>query len=128
MVAALTALVRVSVQPEQDFPLNSQDALVLYAIGLVILVPFSEELLFRGFLMTGLQVGRYGAGVAVIVSAALWASAHSVNQTFEYGALFLFGCALGLLRIKYKSILPAFAVHCLNNLGALILMIGMSPS
>jgi membrane protease YdiL (CAAX protease family) len=127
LVAALVSWVRMGAPDATDSLLLSQDLIVLYAVLLTVFVPLAEESMFRGFVMTGFLSSRWGAALAVPLSAAPWAMAHSDTSWTGGGALFVLGCALGVLRVRSNSILPGIVIHAANNLGALILTIARAP-
>jgi len=87
-------------------------------IVLAALVPaVAEEMLFRGFLLSGLKtaLGRSGA---ILAAALVFSLFH-----FMVGRMpltFLLGVVLGWLCLRSGSILPGMAVHALHNTFALI--------
>jgi membrane protease YdiL (CAAX protease family) len=106
-----------------DTPSLAQPDLALYLITFVVLVPFSEELADRGFLLTGLRGTRFRDALAVPLGAAMWSIMHA-NSTWQgFVALFLLGCLLGIMRKGCDSILPGCFVHSTLNSLALALVI-----
>ena len=87
-----------------------QFALLLLLGGL--LVPFGEELIFRGVLYTWLR--RWGVALAVVVSSLIFGLAH-----FSIGILLpatiLVGVVAALVYERSGSLWPAVAVHATNN-------------
>lgn len=78
-------------------------------VALVFLVPFAEELFFRGFLLN--RWGRgWTVGTAVLASAALFALLH----VDVVGKLF-FGIVLSILYLETGSLVVPVVVHALNN-------------
>jgi membrane protease YdiL (CAAX protease family) len=120
VVATLVAWVRLPEETAADARLLDQRALVPYVIVLVLLTPLSEELLFRGFTISGFCGSRFFSAAAVPVSGALWATAHSEESWVDYVALFVLGCVLGAMRVKSHSILPPLLAHMVSNLGAFL--------
>lgn len=119
---------QLNVNQSQQIGFNSVHGtyqLVLTFISLVILPPFAEEVLFRGFLFEGLK-----KGMPVIYAAALtcllFASAHlpegGSSGPFWVGALdiFVLSVALVYLKQKTKSLWPGIFLHSLNNLIAFV--------
>jgi len=83
----------------------------------VLVAPFVEELTFRGL---GFAVLRpYGAFVAVVGSAAAFAAAHGLIEGFP--ALFIFGVAIAVLRLRTESVFPGMLFHAFFNGAALAL-------
>ena len=84
------------------------------ALG-VALVPFAEELFFRGLLFGALR--RHGFLVAVTVSSVLFGLAHGLSVALVGAALF--GALTAALYERSRSIWPAVAAHVTNNAIAL---------
>lgn len=99
-------------------PLAFAGAIVLGAM----LTPLGEELLFRGVLTNFL--GRYGAWVAVLGSALIFAIAHGINYVMPVA--FLVGVLSALLLRRTGSIWPCVVVHLCNNANSVILPALMS--
>ncbi|BBG00114.1 MULTISPECIES: CPBP family intramembrane glutamic endopeptidase [Pseudonocardia] len=86
-------------------------SVALSLVFLALLTPLGEELIFRGVLTTALL--RYGAVVAVVGSALVFALMHGLNAVF-FTALIV-GLVAGELRRRSGSIWPAVAAHAVNN-------------
>ena len=87
-----------------------------------VLVPFGEELLFRGVVASSLS--RYGPWVAVLGSAAVFAIMHGISVVLP--AAFLLGVVNVLLLRRTGSVWPGVVTHGVNNalvfgIGALVL-------
>lgn len=91
-------------------------ALLLLVAGVV---PFAEELLFRGMLYPLLRA-RFGGAAAVLLNAALFAAAHVVLLLLP--GLFVVGLLLAYLRERSGSIWPSVALHAAQNGTVLLLM------
>jgi len=97
----------------------------LLFLAVVIAAPVWEELLFRGFLMRGLEssfVTRIGA---VVITAAVWALIHFQYEWQYLLLVFIMGLALGCARLATASIFVPISMHVLNNslaLGQLALL------
>ena len=109
-------------------PTNPQQALVDGAVGggwtlvgLVVfgglVVPFAEELFFRGVVYSALR--RYGPVLATLASAALFGIAHGVSVVLVVA--FLLGVVNAVLVERSGSIWPAVLAHATNNTIALVL-------
>ena len=100
--------------PMLDLVLTGSDpfALACFACTAIVLAPLFEETLFRGVLLPALG-RRLGAGVAVVLSAALFAAAH-LSLT-ELVPLFLLGCGLGWLRLRSGRLATSVLMHALWN-------------
>jgi hypothetical protein len=94
---------------------NSELALLFLLVA--GLVPIAEELFFRGMIYPLLRA-RWGAYVAIIASAALFAVVHVIPTLLP--ALFFVGLVLGLLREWSKSVIPGILLHATQNGLALL--------
>jgi membrane protease YdiL (CAAX protease family) len=91
--------------------------LAFNAAVVVLVAPVVEELTYRGLGFAVLE--RFGAFVAVIGTAAAFAAAHGLVQGFP--ALFIFGVAIGTLRLRTGSVYPGMLFHAFFNGVALAL-------
>ena len=101
-------------QQEIGFETASATAIeqILIFIGLVVLVPFIEEALFRGFMLKGF-VSRIGWLPAAILSSLLFGLAHlQLNVAID---TFLLGLAAAWLVYFSRSIWPAVTLHAIKN-------------
>ncbi len=80
-------------------------------------VPFVEELFFRGMLYPLLR-GRMGAAAAVALNAAIFSLTHVFPLLLP--GLFVVGLFLAFLRERSGSIWPSVCLHALQNGLALI--------
>lgn len=92
----------------------------LFWLAIVVAAPIAEEVLFRGFLLTGLQHSRAGATAAVLLSAAVWAAIHLQYDFYGIGMIFITGIILGIVRVTTGSTLLCILLHALQNLIATI--------
>jgi len=91
---------------------------------LVFVAPITEELLFRGLILRGLQI-RHGDTRAVMLSAGLFALFH-VNPWQMTGA-FLIGGILGWWRVRTGSLVPCLLGHASYNVLPLVAMVVLPP-
>lgn len=90
-----------------------QGNVILAVVGLVVLPPLVEEVLFRGVLIERYTV-KWRVGVAVVVSAIFFAILHA--DPLGAGA---FGVITGLLYLRTGSLWPGIIIHAVNNMVAL---------
>lgn len=88
-------------------------------IGLVLLPPFFEETIFRGFLFAGLAK-KWGVWIGAILSSAIFGLAHGQANTGVY--TFVLGLLLCFTYTKTKSIYPGIGIHMINNLLAFVVL------
>ena len=96
--------------------------LLLTLVLLAVLPPVCEELLCRGFLLSGLR-GRYGGARAVLLSAVLFGVLHL--DLYRFPATFLAGLMLGFILVRTRSVFACILFHAVyNSILALTLHIG----
>ena len=81
-------------------------------IAFVVVAPLTEELLFRGVMLTGL-LRRYTVVRAVLYSAILFAISHLNPYQLVVGLAT--GLFQGWLRIRTRSLWPCIAMHAIFN-------------
>ena len=91
---------------------NSFEAMLVIG-GAVIVAPFVEEILFRGFLQRQLEEGYRDITKSILMSSALFMMLH-FNPWWAL-QIYMLGIVLGYLAWRTGSIWPAFTVHLINN-------------
>lgn len=98
---------------------------VLAFIGLVIVAPIAEEVLFRGYLFGKLRAARVKTWIAVVVVSLIFAVAHfQGNVGVDTFALSIVLC---LLRVFSGSLWPSIMLHMLKN-GVAFYFLFINPS
>ena len=92
---------------------------VMTVSATALVVPFVEELFFRGFLFTGLAA-RFGVLTGLTVSAAVFAAAHLDVRTMI--PIFVAGFLFGWAYHATKTLWVPIAAHAFQNLAALMLL------
>ena len=87
-------------------------------LSAVVLAPLLEEVVFRGYITSGLQYA-YGPVAAWITSSLIFGIAHgdiapAINATFC-------GLVLGFYYMRYRSLMLVIMLHSMNNLTACFL-------
>ncbi len=90
---------------------NSVFEIIVYLISVAVVPAFSEELLFRGAVLSSLR--KYGDGVAVFVSSLFFGIFHGNFIQFPFA--FIVGLVLSFAVVYTNSLLPAMLIHFMNN-------------
>lgn len=96
-----------------DVGSDSFGILLLYIFSLLILAPFVEEVIFRGFAVPALKE-KVGTVWSCLISSYMWSIYH--QNLYAIISSFVFGIIYFLLYEKYKSIIPSILAHFLHNL------------
>ena len=105
---------------ETDFAIESYrhaNSLFLLYLGVGVVGPLFEEVLFRGFLFKAVQKSVLGSHGAVLFTAIVFSIIH-----VQYGLwiilcmLFPMAILLGYARLKSNSLLLPILLHSINNL------------
>ncbi|MFQ5492016.1 MAG: lysostaphin resistance A-like protein [Phycisphaerae bacterium] len=100
----------------------------VFIVALQFVVAVYEEVVFRGFLLTRLRKAVGSWWLAVPLSSALFAGPHIMNQvSAAVLPLFVLGCALSVMTIWRRSLIPAILGHALWNSGTLVYLYYTSP-
>jgi uncharacterized protein len=86
-------------------------ALLVVGVG----APLSEELLFRGFLLSALARSRLGFAGGAAVSTGLWTALHAGYSSAGMVEVFLIGIFLSWLLWRTGSLLVPIFCHALYN-------------
>jgi hypothetical protein len=89
-------------------------ALGIRVVGIVLLAPLLEELVFRGILFQ-LLLRRAGPGPTVVGTALLFALAHGQYRGLDLVQVLADGIVLGLARLRTGSTRVPFWMHLLGN-------------
>ncbi len=89
--------------------------------------PLSEELLFRGFLFSGLAKSRLGLAGTAVLTTVLWTSLHAGYSAFGLIEVLGIGLYLSWLLVRTGSIWVTIFCHAVYNtvVAASLLLIGL---
>ena len=87
-------------------------------LAVVVAVPLTEELLFRGLMMRGLS-RHFGTATGAVLTSVVFASLHP-QLPFGFFNLFATGMVLAMVYRATNSLVPCFIVHALNNGAAML--------
>jgi len=107
-------------QQQKGWPNHIADPIFpLLFFTVVILVPVSEEILFRGMAYTTLK-DRFGVHGGILLSTLLFSLLH--QMVFYFVPIFLMGLAFAYVYERTGSLLPSIFSHALINLSAMIMI------
>ncbi len=89
-------------------------------VGIMVLAPVAEELLFRKWLITMMNRANFSKYAIVLTSAVLFFLCHSVETVPRFDTLIV-SIPLCLLYFKTNDVRYAIIAHTVNNLIAFIL-------
>ena len=87
----------------------------------IVVVPITEEFLFRGILLSTLRV-RFGRIPAIVASSALFALLHDASVMLP---VFVIGVCLGVVYERTQSLAVSGLVHVIHN-GLQVLVLALS--
>lgn len=89
------------------------------SLVLIAAVPgLCEEVLFRGYVLSGFLSKRRAAWLAIVLTGAIFAAVHL--QWYGFGVRFVLGAALAGVTLASRSLWPAVAMHALFNARAVL--------
>ncbi len=91
----------------------SASALAIRIVGILVLAPLGEELLFRGVIFK--LLAPKSTALAVLITAALFAGSHIQYSWIGMALVFIDGLYFGLARAWSGSTLLTIAMHCAGN-------------
>lgn len=105
-----------TVPPQPDLARLAHDGLatpglVSRLVGIVVIAPVLEEVLFRGYLFTALDVVA-PRPVVHVATAVAFGAVHGAGYALPIGVLALF---FGWLRARHGSLLPSILAHAGHN-------------
>ncbi len=109
--------------PMQDLFANREALWILGAFG-VLMAPWLEEIVFRGFLYAAFE-RAHGRWVALVVTSAVFAALHGSQYGWHWqqlSVLLAVGLAFGLVRMRSGSTKATTIVHAAYN-GLLFLAV-----
>jgi hypothetical protein len=120
MIGQICAIFELNLLESIGFPYYSPDfsttdytllETVLINLYVCVLGPVMEELIFRGFLLKGLQ--KHGVSFAAVFTAILFTLYHM--NLVQLCVPMLMGLFLAVLAIRTDSLIPSICCHILNN-------------
>ncbi|MCF6186467.1 MAG: CPBP family intramembrane metalloprotease [Desulfobulbaceae bacterium] len=90
---------------------------ITYVVGLVLIAPVLEEILYRGIFFPPFE-RKLGSGGAICLISFLWALTHLNIDAIA--SIFIMGLVLGYLYKQTKSLLSGIIFHSLINVFAIL--------
>lgn len=87
----------------------------LLVLGMVVLAPIYEEVMFRGFMWVGLANSRLGFWGASAITSLVFAMIHMQYQAVELVAIVALAMLFSWARAKSGSLLLPMMLHIINN-------------
>jgi len=94
----------------------------LTGLGVGVGAPISEELLFRGFLLSALAQWRFGFWPAALVANAVWTGFHAGYSAAGLIEVFIGGAYFSWLLWRSGSIWLPILCHAANNVTFLVIV------
>ena len=118
-IAIAVAYVALFGEPHQEDLGDKLGPVGVQILLIVLVVPISEEVCFRGMLFGGLRERMPGL-VAALISGLVFGALHAGTGVTAVPPLMVFGVILALLYERTGSIVPGILLHMLNNSIALL--------
>ncbi|HEX3682654.1 MAG TPA: type II CAAX endopeptidase family protein [Bryobacteraceae bacterium] len=122
-LALLASLLHTPQVPSPiDKLVNSPSSLALFVITAVVVAPFFEELLFRGFVQPLLS-RTFGVIAGVLITAVLFGALHAPEYSWAWQyalVVSLAGAVFGWLRARTNSVIPGTVMHGFYNLAFVV--------
>jgi len=126
MFAAVAVAIVGDVPPRPEIGPNMPAGIVSVGIAMIVVAPIAEEIFFRGYVLEQLRKLTY-SGMAVFTQALLFGLCHAYTRglftwyaTFDSVLAFATGLALGVWRVRFRSLLPLVLAHILLNATSVV--------
>jgi hypothetical protein len=123
----------VAIAASVGFPPTS---VVLFVLANTLMVGFSEEVMFRGFLLSAMR-GVMGVWPAVLLSSVIFGAVHAANGfvTGAWDAAWMqaamagmSGLAFAAIRVRTGSLWPGIVAHGLWDFGLFVMSQSQGPA
>jgi hypothetical protein len=97
-----------------------------YFVTAVTMAPLFEEMLFRGFIFSGLAHSRLGVAGAILLTTIMWTSVHRhftvawFDEVYGLAVIFGAGLILAVARVRTGSLYTSIALHSAWNATLLL--------
>ncbi len=105
----------------------------LIVVGVVVIVPWQEEVVFRGMLQQTFRKAGWDAAPAIVVTSSIFTLLHITAITSSslfsiIPSLFVLSIGLGVLRERTGRTSVCVITHGVFNLVNVLLMLGIAPT
>jgi uncharacterized protein len=90
-------------------------------VDVVVIGPFLEEFLFRGFVLPGWAASPLGSRWAIVFSSMAWALLHTQYNALGESYVFCNGVLLGWVRLRSGSVVATMVLHAITNAISLVI-------
>ena len=102
--------------PEVRINFHDRQSTAIYILLFVVTTPVSEEILYRGLLVTWLRRIGWRDFAIWLAGSVVFAANHAIPLGFVWAAAMAgLGAILFALRLRYESLAPAWLAHFLFN-------------
>jgi len=118
MLSIATTLIDVGISPQGFAKTATQSTVVLAVVSVVALgiQSFTEEFIFRGYLLQGLLLATRRPLVAAIVSGLIFGAFHISNGRPSALAACIFGVVAAAIVMRMGNLWFVYGLHYANNL------------
>lgn len=108
--------------------MNDPALFLINGLGVVLIVPIAEELLFRGFLQSWIKEKLKDAKKGIVVASLIFAFFHfspsqGITNIELISSLFVLSCFLGFIYERQKSLWASIGLHSFFNAMSLMMII-----
>lgn len=94
---------------------TSAESKLMLCLALIVAAPVFEEIMFRGFLQTGITRSKLGPIAGILIPSIIWAAIHTQYDLYDISVIFAMGLLLGAARFRTDSVLLTIGLHALFN-------------
>jgi membrane protease YdiL (CAAX protease family) len=113
------AMEKQMLQPWLVYAYTNGSNLPLLWLIVGVVVPVSEELLFRGYLFSAAINANLSKVGAVIASTFIWTSVHFDQELLLLSQIVMLGILLGWSRLATNGIFVPIVLHVISNVAAM---------
>jgi membrane protease YdiL (CAAX protease family) len=94
--------------------------ILMLVLGICIVAPITEEVIFRGLAYTRLVQSRVGVAGAIVITSLVFTAIHSQYDFIDLAILSLFAFLLAYVRYKTRNLVYCIALHMQLNIMSTI--------